>query len=161
ADPDKNVTIIMGDNGSGKTTIAQAFSWCLYCSTDFKDNILLNRKIANEMPIDGEETVSAELLLRHGEVDYTITTSQVYRKEFTGKVKAFNPSQSIRYKRSDGQQEFIKDSLKVQGLIRKILPKDLSRYFFFDGERINLMSKEIQNGHSTTFMTAVRGLLGL
>ena len=28
-DPDKNVTIIMGENGSGKTTFAQAFTWCL------------------------------------------------------------------------------------------------------------------------------------
>ena len=158
---DKNVTIIMGDNGSGKTTIAQAFSWCLYCSTDFKDSILINRKVANEMSIGSEEDVSAELVLQHADVDYTVTTTQTYRKEFTGKIKSFNPTQAIRYKRADGQQEFIKDSLKVQGLIRKILPKDLSRYFFFDGERINLMSKEIQNGHSTTFMTAVRGLLGL
>ena len=160
-DLDHNVTIIMGDNGSGKTTIAQAFSWCLYCSTDFNDNILLNRKVANEMPIGTDKEVKTELVLQHGGIIYTITTTQLYRKEFTGKIKSFNPTQSIRYKRSDGQQEFIKDSLKVQGLIRRILPKDLSRYFFFDGERINLMSKEVQNGRSTTFMTAVRGLLGL
>lgn len=160
-DLDRNVTIIMGDNGSGKTTIAQAFSWCLYCSTDFNDNILINRKVANEMAVGSDEEVKTELVLQHGGIDYTVTTVQVYRKEFNGKVKSFNPSQSIRYKRADGQQEFIKDSLKVQGLIRKILPKDLSRYFFFDGERINLMSKEVQNGNSKTFMTAVRGLLGL
>ena len=160
-DPHKNVTVIMGDNGSGKTTLAQAFSWVLYCTTDFQDRVLLNRKIANEMPVDSDATVSAELILRHNDTDYTITTSQVYRKEYSGKVKASNPTQSIRFKRADGQQEFIKDSLKVQGLVKQILPKDLSRYFFFDGERINLMSKEIQKGNSPTFMTAVRGLLGL
>ena len=160
-DPEKNVTVIMGDNGSGKTTIAQAFSWCLYCTTDFQNNMLLNGKVANEMPVDTEETVSAEIVLNHGNIDYTIETNQRYHKDFGGKIKANNPTQSIRYKRPDGQFEFIKDSHKVQGLVRKILPKDLSRYFFFDGERINLMSKEIQKGHSTTFMTAVRGLLGL
>lgn len=27
-DPEKNVTVIMGENGSGKTTLAQAFTWC-------------------------------------------------------------------------------------------------------------------------------------
>ena len=160
-DPDRNVTVIMGDNGSGKTTIAQAFSWCLYCTTDFQNNTLLNGKVINEMPVDTEETVSAELILNHGNIDYTIETTQKYYKDFSGKIKANNPTQSIRYKRADGQVEFVKDSHKVQGLVRKILPKDLSRYFFFDGERINLMSKEIQKGHSTTFMTAVRGLLGL
>ena len=26
----KNVTIIIGENGTGKTTFAQAFFWCLY-----------------------------------------------------------------------------------------------------------------------------------
>ena len=35
-DPQKNVTVIMGENGSGKTTLAQAFTWCLYGVTDFK-----------------------------------------------------------------------------------------------------------------------------
>ena len=36
-DPQKNVTVIMGENGSGKTTLAQAFTWCLYSETDFKN----------------------------------------------------------------------------------------------------------------------------
>ena len=35
-DEEKNVTVIMGDNGAGKTTFAQAFSWCLYGKTTFK-----------------------------------------------------------------------------------------------------------------------------
>lgn len=29
-DPQKNVTIILGDNTYGKTTLLQAFSWCFY-----------------------------------------------------------------------------------------------------------------------------------
>ncbi|MBR3313094.1 MAG: AAA family ATPase [Atopobiaceae bacterium] len=29
-DPDRNVTLVMGDNGAGKTSLAQAFEWCLY-----------------------------------------------------------------------------------------------------------------------------------
>ena len=35
-DANSNVTLIMGDNGAGKTTFAQAFSWCLYGTTTFK-----------------------------------------------------------------------------------------------------------------------------
>ncbi len=34
-DEDKNVTVIMGDNGTGKTTLAQAFQWALYGKTNF------------------------------------------------------------------------------------------------------------------------------
>ena len=42
-DPDRNVTIILGVNTSGKTTIIQAFNWCLYETTSFKSrDMLLN-----------------------------------------------------------------------------------------------------------------------
>ena len=29
-DPEQNVTIILGDNTFGKTTLLQAFNWCFY-----------------------------------------------------------------------------------------------------------------------------------
>lgn len=34
-DPERNVTLIIGENGTGKTTFAQAFFWCFYGETDF------------------------------------------------------------------------------------------------------------------------------
>ena len=33
-DADKNVTVLLGDNTFGKTTILQAFNWCLYGVAD-------------------------------------------------------------------------------------------------------------------------------
>ena len=33
----KNVTIIIGENGTGKTTFAQAFFWCIGGSSSFPD----------------------------------------------------------------------------------------------------------------------------
>ena len=51
-DPDRNVTIILGDNTFGKTTLLQAFNWCLYGVADFpKDSnpdFLLNMEAAEE-----------------------------------------------------------------------------------------------------------------
>lgn len=51
-DTDKNVTVLLGDNTFGKTTILQAFNWCLYGLADFpKDSnpdFLLNLEVANE-----------------------------------------------------------------------------------------------------------------
>ena len=32
----RNVTLVFGDNGSGKTSLANAFIWCLYGKNDFK-----------------------------------------------------------------------------------------------------------------------------
>lgn len=49
-----------------------------------------------------------------------------------------------------------------EGEVKSILPKELSRYFFFDGERIEKMSKDISTGKKATdFAEAVKGLLGL
>ncbi len=45
-DSQKNVTIIIGENGTGKTTLEQAFFWCLYGITKFKDKVVLNRSVA-------------------------------------------------------------------------------------------------------------------
>lgn len=51
-DPERNVTLIIGENGTGKTTFAQAFFWCLYGETDFTDKIMLNRVLAEQMTPD-------------------------------------------------------------------------------------------------------------
>ncbi len=158
-DNDKNVTIIMGENGAGKTTISQAFSWCLYGDTDFDDKMMINKITASKMLPNEEKTVRVQLELVHSGIEYSITTEQVYKKDYSGKLKANNVVRNVAYK-NGGQQEFIKP-LEIDLTIKQILPKELSKYFFFDGERIGNMSKEIRKGKSQTFATAVKGLLGL
>jgi DNA sulfur modification protein DndD len=160
-DPVKNVTVIMGENGSGKTTLAQAFTWCLYGDTDFDDKSMLCKATAQAMLPNTEETVRVELSLMHSGIEYTLIREQRYTKDGTGKLKRPNNTIfKIAYKNSDGQREFVRD-LETDIRMKEILPKELSKYFFFDGERIGNMSKEIRKGKSQEFAQAVRGLLGL
>ena len=63
----KNVTIILGENGTGKTTFAQAFFWCLYGDTEFSDKIIINRLVANSLLSGQSDKVSVELKLFHGD----------------------------------------------------------------------------------------------
>lgn len=158
-DDNNNVTVVMGENGSGKTTIAQAFTWCLYGETDFDDKSMINKAIANQLTPNNESEVRVELALIHNGTHYTIIREQFYKKDLNGKIKASNTKFNIAYKRA-AQQEFVKPS-ETDPLIKEILPKELSKYFFFDGERIDKMSKEIKKGKSQDFAQAVRGLLGL
>ena len=159
--PDKNVTIIMGENGSGKTSLAQAFTWCLYADTDFEDKILLCKATAQKMLPGTEETVRVTLALVHNDIDYEIIREQRYQKDATGNLKRPNNTVfKIAYKNADGQQEFVK-SLETELRMKEILPQELSKYFFFDGERIGNMSREIRRGKSAEFANAVRNLLGL
>ena len=85
-DSEKNVTIIMGENGAGKTTISQAFSWCLYGDTDFDDKIMLNKITSAAMKPGEKKSVLVELELTHAGTDYTITTEQVYEKDYSNQI---------------------------------------------------------------------------
>lgn len=157
----KNVTIIIGENGTGKTTFAQAFFWCLYGETEFSDKSMLNKMVATEMRPGQDIKVQVELKLHHGEVDYTLIREQTYRKDTANRIKADNTVFDIATKDASGNTTYVKKS-QCESEVKSILPKELSRYFFFDGERIEKMSKDISNGKKATdFAEAVKGLLGL
>lgn len=160
-DKDKNVTIIMGGNGSGKTTLAQVFTWCLYGKTDFDDPILLCKATSQSMLPGDTESVCAELKLTHAGTNYTVSSRQNYKKNHNGSVQSVGQRQfAISYKGEDGQQEFI-PSLQSELRMKEILPGELSKYFFFDGERIGSMSKDLRRGKGREFSEAVKSLLGL
>ncbi|UYI70160.1 MAG: AAA family ATPase [Oscillospiraceae bacterium] len=157
----KNVTIILGENGSGKTTFAQAFFWCMYGETSFADKKLLNTKVANQMLPNETKDVRVTLWLKHGLNDYMLVRKQCYTKTMS-KIVAGNSSFEIAIKNSgDGTLRY-EPKTQCEYVVNSILPKELSRYFFFDGERIENMSKDIASGKkSDDFARAVSGLLGL
>lgn len=160
-DPERNVTIIQGDNGSGKTSFAQAFRWCLYGDTDFTDNILLSKAVSDQMLPNDEHDVQVEICLMHNNINYIVTRRQKYKKDSSNRITYSGRNKFvIAYKKSDGNIEYIPE-LETELKMKEILPSDLSRYFFFDGEHIDRMAKEIRNGRSSDFANAVRSLLGL
>ena len=160
-DDGKNVTIIIGENGSGKTTFAQAFFWCMYGETEFQDKIMLNKAVIKDLKPEETRNVKVELILQHGDVEYTLTREQAYQREYSGRLKVGNTILNIAKKDDSGNTEYIRRT-QCESVVQDILPKELSRYFFFDGERIEKMSKDISNSKkSADFAEAVKGLLGL
>ncbi|NBK00017.1 hypothetical protein D5282_22715 [bacterium 1xD8-48] len=157
----KNVTIIIGENGTGKTTFAQAFFWCLYGETEFSDKSMLNKLAIAQMRPGQEEKVQVTLKLHHGEVDYTLIREQTYSKDNSNRIRANNTVFDIEKKDASGNTDYIKKSL-CESEVENILPRELSKYFFFDGERIEKLGKDISTGkRATDFAEAVKGLLGL
>lgn len=155
-DPEKNVTIILGDNTFGKTTLLQAFNWCFYGIAMFDQNpdYLLNLEVASEMLNGDTRNVEVEITVIHDGSEYIITRTQRYTMNH-GKVRGEAPPQpKVSYKQPDGQTESVK-AVQVKNVINNILPQDLSSYFFFDTERVNSIStrKDVAE--------AVKGLLGL
>lgn len=160
-DKEKNITLVMAENGAGKTTLAQAFQWVLYSKTDgFKNKSMLNSIVEKEMLEGTESTVSVKLDLEHNSINYSIIRKQVYKKDINGFLKQENTTLEIYQKQNDGQT-IIVNPLKNLSTIANILPESLSKYFFFDGERIEKMAGEVSSGKSDEFKTAVQNILGL
>lgn len=168
-DKNQNVTLIMGDNGSGKTSLAQAFFWCFYGTNSFQDKILLNRLVANNMIPNQKEMVCVRVYLEHKQEEYCIVRQQEYTKQYNDSLKPQNSILAISKKDKNGNRMWLgtgkTESLKnieLTNTINDIMPQDLSKYFFFDGEKIETLSKEISSGSkSNNFVEAVNSLTGL
>lgn len=155
-DPEKNVTVILGDNTYGKTTLLQAFNWCFYGKVNFDQNpdFLLNYEVSAEMRNGEQQLVEVEIMVLHDGIEYVITRSQRYTCS-NGNVRGESvPTIKVSYKQNDGQTESVK-AAHVEHVINNILPEDLSTYFFFDTERVSSVSSR------RDVAEAVKGLLGL
>lgn len=155
-DPERNVTIILGDNTYGKTTILQAFNWCLYGKVNFEQHpdFLLNYEVSGEMRNGDQQIVEVEVTVVHDGIEYVITRTQRYNCAGDNVRGEKVPNIKVSYKQPDGQTESVK-AVQVENVINNILPEDLSTYFFFDTERVSSIStrKDVAE--------AVKGLLGL
>lgn len=157
-DKDKNVTVIHGANGSGKTSLLNAFKWCFYGQTDFDT---LNEKILNESAIqekcgDGVLEIRIEVKFRHENRIYCAIRHQRYRCIDNLRAEAIEESKfALDVMTSDGQTFRSKTPyLELQS----ILPADLQPYFFFNGERIEHIAGVSQSGQ---VRDAIRKLMGL
>lgn len=160
-DKRQNVTVVMGDNGSGKTTLAQAFTWCMYGSTNFTIQELINRDVRDSMISGDDAIVSVELLVNYNNHDYQIVRKQRFEKKTTRVDKQPNDIFLVREQNDNGEFVPLAD-IKGVATVQEFMPEELSPFFFFDGERLEHMSKELlAHKRSDNFKGAVRGLVGL
>ena len=166
-DNEKNVTVVLGDNTFGKTTIAQAFRWGLYETlndTSYgkkKDVVLLNNEVAATMVSEIEKVYVQIIVLNDGEEIKFVRTANFARKNINSTdifVKQIGPTDlSMQIKGRNGiwgdvipnggKTVTVENNGKiqtkkygngcVQDAIDNMFPQSLSNYFFFDGERWN------------------------
>ena len=108
-DEEKNVTVVLGDNTFGKTTLAQAFRWALYerlndtSYTKIRDVVLLNNEVAAEMSVSQVREVFVEIVIENDaeEVEFVrkaffnrkngnhddISVKQIGQTQLTMKIK--------------------------------------------------------------------------
>ena len=152
-DREKNVTVLIGVNTSGKTTLIRAFEWILYNKNEFDDKNLLNKNVADGMQMGETQAVRGTLVIEHEGKEYEITREQIYT--CTGSsVRPSISKASIYYLQADGQTKTQIGS-DFDTNIERILPRALSSYFFFGGERVGAISSR------EDIEASVKGLMGL
>lgn len=157
-----NVTVVMGENGAGKTTLEQSFTWCLYGVNTFQDKELVNREIRNAMPIGDSVKVEVELIVQSQMRRYRIRRRQIVTKKNTNKCRPSGEDFRVMLQNENGDWEEVPKSVQARATVEEMLPQKLSSFFFFDGERIDSMSKDLLHRHcSEDFENAVRALVGL
>lgn len=138
-----NVTIILAENSTGKTTLMQAIKWCLYGEVNLANkDFLLNQDVKGSSRSKFEE-IKVSLTINENDTDFEI---ERVRKVIVNGEKLESEDLSLKYKDNDGVTQIIEASTdrpdsaemkKINRMINRILSKDMSDYFLFDGERID------------------------
>lgn len=144
-DATRNVTVIHGVNGAGKTSLFLALNWCLYGRNAENIKVVNNvgeliSKEAISRANPGEDVrASVTIAFLHNGDRYTIKRTLMGSKLQTGKL-AVNEMDQFNMMRqgSDGRAQPISNPI---GTMNAILPVNVREYFLFDGEKIDNFAK--------------------
>ncbi|NER01702.1 MAG: AAA family ATPase [Okeania sp. SIO3C4] len=146
---DKQIWIVFGQNGFGKTSILEAIQWCLYGAKAISDSKLLdhfNRVIVKQNP---NLEMSVELVFeRNGDI-YNI--SRVAKREIQGETVRAKVELPVINKNG-------KNIRDVPEKIEELLPNSCKEFFFFDGVEIKRYAQRI---HTKETHKAIERILGI
>ena len=117
--------LFLGENGHGKSTVQNACKWCLYDqNVDMPHQELINRKAFAENPNDPNLNMSVTLSWSDEGKNYELFRSW--------EPNGLDPQSSHPILRIDGGNAV--SASAVQDYVQRFLAKEISHFFFFDGE---------------------------
>lgn len=159
-DSDRNVTLVYGANGTGKTTLLNAFTWALY--GQFTEDLEQPEKPINKMTwqhatIGQEVSAEVEVEFEHEERRYLMRRVASARKT-DGEQSITRPTDTkLRY--SEQPNEVPTNELgNPDAAVSAMLPKRLHQFFFFNGER---MERLAQHSAYEEIADATKTILGI
>ncbi len=154
----RNTTVIHGNNGSGKTSLLNAFTWVLYekFSAAFASSEqLVNKRAIAEAKSGQPIECWVEIAWEHEGIRYRVKREfRAYKNETdfdTGKTELY-----LQFASADGIWNF--PTQNPEDIINQILPTSLHQYFFFDGERIE---KIVRSDKKAEIAEATKIFLGV
>ena len=145
----KSVTIIHGENGTGKTTLLSAIRWCLYGEEkrgSIKARPGEQTLIHTDALHEGKPAVVSLVMLHEGKSYRVMRRTEDGIRDASFTVHELDPI--------DYNHKKVREPV---ALINQILPSELSPYFLFHGEGIADLNKHRDSG---AFLDAVRKIYG-
>ncbi len=134
----RNVTVIHGINGAGKSSLFLAINWCLYGEVSSNVGELISKEAVSRAS-DGEEIrASVELVFTHNSERYLVLRRLKGVKQEDGAIESGDEDFTMMRTRRDGQAERIANPI---GVMNSILSSNVRTYFLFDGEKIDNFAK--------------------
>ncbi|MGJ3248910.1 MAG: AAA family ATPase [Elainellaceae cyanobacterium] len=157
---DRNITVIHGNNGSGKTALLNAFTWALYerfTAALASPDQLVNRRALTE--VDENEAVDCwvEVAFDHDGKQYRVRRSCQAVRQGSDVVHS-DSGVAMQFVGDDGRWSTLPASKNPDDVIGRMLPKSLHQYFFFDGERIEQL---VRTDNRAEIAEATQKLLGV
>ena len=117
-----NVIVIHGENGAGKTTILEAFSWCLYGKIDLvQSQNILNEKVFNSLSDGMSSNAKVVLLFEDRHREYLVARTVQVKKH--GNIQYHTPSEQTFEVKQNGTV-----ITSPANAIDKIMSKELKKY---------------------------------
>ncbi len=154
----RNTTIIHGNNGAGKTSLLNAFTWVLYerFSAAFaSEEQLVNKRAVTETAHKDSVECWVEVGFEHHNKRYQAKRLCRAYKTLTG-VELGKSELYLQIAGDDGR--WLLPQQSPDDIIGRILPVTLHKYFFFDGERIEQI---VRSEQKLEIAEATKTLLGV
>lgn len=152
-DENKSIFLIGGMNGSGKTSLLEAISICLYGTR--KD--LIYRHANRTELAKGNVKVALEITLETDDKD-ELVIKRVYSSNTTDDPRPKDFIEKLLITKN-GSQVSVQNKDLWQDYINSTIPKSITQFFFFDGEKIQEVAAD---DHSEVRLkTSLEAALGI
>ena len=159
SDDTSRISVIHGENGSGKTSLLNAFKWVLYGKTDFDtgEQTILNELALSEIEPGEVAELSLELEFEHEGSVFTVHRRQEFKR--VGEALEAEPiGKSVPMLSWIDERGKYETAKNPANRINQLIPEEMHSYFFFNGERIEKLANVSASGE---IRDAIKTLMGL
>ncbi len=136
-----DIHIILGNNGTGKTNLLNAISWCFYekephLGMEHRAKKKINTAALQEAIQKKEEKCLVQVRVKVGMDQKKIIFDRTQEFRAVQEPFEYKPNFVVTVMASSGTH-VLTDKDEIGNMVKQYLPEEISEYFFFDGEQLD------------------------